>query len=412
MTHKIFTLLCVLSLLGMSTPYDLYAASSPHTSDIQSGQLRAISSYLTRTYTKNTSPLTDAEMREIISEGISWMQSAQEENGHFAYEYVPYEDRYSVDDNIVRQAGALYILGEAVRREKDIDGIDETIEKAISYFETLSKTGTYDGKTFRCIVEKTTSKRCKLGATSLALIGTLSYVDAFPEKKTEYKHLIEDYRTYILAMQKESGGFREVYRTDTKTPLEKESSFANGEALLALVRTYTYEESGDVKDAIDAAFNYLKVQPYDANLYLWIMAAVKDMETFWPSDVYTTYAREFTKWRLDYGVKHPRTRNYCAYAEGLASAASILKNEPIYTALRREIDIRNRSHQALQLTDTDTMRIIQTPDGLALKTLETPGLALGGFLVSDAEPSQRIDFTQHCLASYIQTLVDLDGNEL
>ncbi len=138
--------------------------------------------------------LTDKEMQDVIRNAVGWMETSQESTGHFAYEYFPYEDRYSTEDNMVRQTGSLYELGEIARRDKNhVYKIDDTINDAIKYFEGLSKKGSYGGKNFRCIADKAGSSTCKLGATSLALLGIIGFTEGYPDQAKKYEALINDY---------------------------------------------------------------------------------------------------------------------------------------------------------------------------------------------------------------------------
>ena len=64
-------------------------------------------------------PLTDEEIDDIMAAGINWLKRSQEDNGHFLYEYSPLSDAYSQDDLMVRQTGALYILGEVLKKDQE-----------------------------------------------------------------------------------------------------------------------------------------------------------------------------------------------------------------------------------------------------------------------------------------------------
>ncbi len=393
-----------------STPFSLQAEE---VDESLLEQLPAISSYLARTF-RQTKELTDAELRDSITAGAGWMTKSQEPNGHFRYEYTPYEDTYSTDDNIVRQTGALYILGELFREsQNDSLKLGTPITRAITYFEGLTRHE--EDTAIACIRATEVSSRCQLGATSLALIGLLSYVEEMPAKERTYAELISGYGAFILGQQKENGGFRNGYRFGVRTQAEAESPFSNGEALLALVRLYHFNPSGEVKEAILQAFTYLKAQPFDANLYLWIMAALKDADGILEKDTYTTYVNDFTSWRID-GSKASSgpIRNYCGYAEGLASAVSILQNSPTVdvTGFKKELHTLNARHVFVQLTERDKVRVLREDGTLILRTLPKPVRALGGFIVSDTEPTQRIDVTQHCLGAYVHTLVDINGEQL
>jgi hypothetical protein len=410
--------LCAVLLISLAfTPFSSVRAEEPDIAQLQA-KLAALSDHLARLTARTLieSALSHDRMREVIEEGVAWLLSAQENSGHFSYEYVPYEDRYRDDDNIVRQGGALFALGEVYRRQKEKDPrIEEGIIRAAEYFEGISITGKKESISFRCVANGERSSQCKLGATALVLAGLLGYVEGKEEVSPAYKTLIRDYTNYMLASQKKEGGFSNVYRTQGGFA-EEESPFSNGEALLALVRAYQYQKDDEVKRSIDDAFVYLEPKEYDSALYLWIMAALKDMQKLWPHDAYVQYARDFTSWRIALAPRTPKDRNYCAYVEGVASAYSVLETQPQrgeLAQLHTELDMWNAYHASLQLHSNDLYRVVTDAQGkLSLKTLAQPQLAEGGFLTAQSNPTQRIDFTQHCVSAYTQTLVEIDGQEL
>ncbi len=358
--------------------------------------------------------LTNMELRTSVEMGIEWTKNAQEPSGHFNYEYIPYENRYRDDDNIVRQAGTLFVLGEMLKRDGgDPYKVGGTMQKAIGYFATLSKKGTYNGKTFRCVTKSKTSTRCDLGASSLALIGILDLVEASPERLPQYQSLITDYHTFILAMQKENGGFRNRFMTNTRAQDDTESPFSNGEALLALTRAYQFKANIETKEAITKAVTYLKAQPYDNNLYLWIMAVLKDIEKVDPALASVTYVHDFTLWRIERGKgTHVSNRNFCAYTEGVVSALSVLKGktpDATYTKILQEAEYGLRKNRTLQLTEQDETRAFVQTGVLTTPSLANIERALGGFMTAEDEPTQRIDYTQHCVSAYLQMLMDVRG---
>lgn len=420
--HKTITLFLLTATVFFSLHIDsAFAVSEKEEIEKLTEQFDALNAYVARITTvwnpATQKPVRHEEVRQSVISGVSWLVQSQEESGHFAYEYVPYEDAYKNDDNIVRQAGALYALGEVARKSKtenkDTNG---AIEKSIGYFQTLSQEHEFEGSDIRCIQKSERSKICKLGATSLALVGILGYVEANPKKAKEYEDLIDGYVSFILKAKKEKTGFRDQYEVGEGFRGNTESSFSNGEALLALVRYYNYKQNGDVKKVIDETFIYLKVQPYDANLYLWMMASLKDMHVLWPSDAYTTYGKAFTLWRMNMMQSaHASSHNYCAANEGLASAYSLLReNMTVAEAkkLRTEIDFWNTKNIGLQIGLTEKLRVVNEEGKLLFKTIRSSEKSGGGFLTSEKVPTQRIDFTQHCVNTYLQTLIDIDGQTL
>jgi hypothetical protein len=382
------------------------------------GQLYALSTYITRTFIKPyATPLADEALRDIIRESDAWFENVQEESGHFRYEYVPYRKELLEDDNIVRQAGALYALGEIARRDSSnsIDN-DATIENAIAYFESVSRKDTFEGVSFRCIAANRSSTLCQLGATSLALAGILGYLEKHPEKRGQYEVLVEDYASFILAMKMPDRGFRQQYRVEGRSQVETESPYFNGESLMTLVHYYEFNPREDVREVVGDTFEHLREAPFDGALYLWIMAALKGMEELWPNTEYVSYAKAFTDWRIaEVRPFRGTDRNYCAFTEGLASAYSVLRDhldENERVSLISELDYWLNKDAALEIKEADRYRIVAENGAPTFGILEEPRFAVGGFLTAEDEPTLRIDFTQHCIGAYLQVLVDVRGGHL
>ncbi len=362
-------------------------------------------------------PLNSEELQQTVKNGLNWIYNSQEESGHFRYEYAPFWDRYIDDDNIVRQAGALYVVGEiAIRDENKIFNLRGPMEKAVSYFETKSKDGEFNGKNFRCILK--TETKCTLGGTSLALIGVLDLVEAYPDSLNKYAGLIEKYKNYILAMQVSGKGFRDSFYFDREQST-KESSFSNGEAFLALVRYYQYVSQTEIKTVIEESFAYFdKIYrgKWDSNFYLWGMAALKDWYALFPEEEYYTFTKDYTDWRIDAQQKARGTsHNKCAYIEGVISAYSVLEKKSSDKEKEKyleEIDFWLLKSRDLQVKKSDTVKIGFNNGKLRVVKMKSSAKAVGGFLTGYDEPFQRIDFTQHCVSGYLQKLVDIDRKSL
>ncbi|MCK5027890.1 MAG: hypothetical protein KAS07_05720, partial [Candidatus Pacebacteria bacterium] len=341
-------------------------------------------------------------------------KNAQEENGHFRYEYVPYENKYLEDDNIVRQAGAMYVLGEVLRRDtNNTYDLKENVERAALYFEKLSLKDEYEGRQLQCVVGKKGSRTCVLGTTSLVLVGLLDLVERYPSLAEEYAEIIDEYAEYLVAMKKEDTGFRNYYYVGREEQSDKESSFSTGEALLALVRYYRFHPTDEVKQVIDNTFEYISSEEvsFDFGLYLWAMAALKDLNEIDSQERYVSYVQDYTDWRID-GFQHRRgsTHNMCAYVEGVISAYSVLEpnvKEEQKEKYLNEINYWLGQSAKLQITEEDTDRLIYEDSTAHFATLADPDQAIGGFLTGERELTQRIDFTQHCLNSYVQRRDDM-----
>ncbi len=409
-------LLCVFLALPMCAFGQTASVQNTFTSPQE--QLAALTQELKRIGYQNDPalirPLSSQEIDTILDAGITWLSNAQEDTGHFKYEYVPYENRYLADDNIVRQTGALYILGEISKKDtQHVYDLQNTMIRTAKYFERLSEKGSFNNQTFRCIVDGGGSHSCKLGATSLALIGMLDFVETYPQYQSTYRSLITDYANFILAMKKKDAGFRNVFNTNLMSGPDTESSFSNGEALLALVRYYQFKPDTTLKGVIDDVFEYIRTDvPFDTALYLWATAAVKDMDMLWHNDEYFAYIKSYTDWRVE-GFSNFRstTHNMCAYIEGVVSAYPVLASRLNHDELQKyrdEIDFWLSKNSQLQITAKDTVRLRNTRE-ISFTQLENPHQALGGFLTGSDELTQRVDFTQHCLSSYAQKLIDIDN---
>lgn len=405
-------------VVALLLPFSVINASEEDEMLHLEAQLGAIIEYLDRRNGKPNDALSHDELRRAIDGGVAWLLNAQEANGHFKYEYVPYEGRYNDDDNVVRQAGALYVLSEVYRHQTDKNPeVAEAIESSMLYFQSLNKSAEKDDGDFSCAVDPKNGRDCRLGTISLVLTAVLGYVEAEPDKVILYRDLIDDYIAFILTAKKPEEGLRDKYRVGVGWQ-SKESSFSNSEALLALVRYYQFEPREDVKEVVDDTYDYLAGQEYDSNLYLWMTAALKDMVELWPDKAveYGIYAKNFTDWRVGRSAYHKNThRNYCAYTEGIVSAYSVLEGTNIVdeqALLREEIKYWNARNETLQINRTDLFRLTNYDNVLRLSLLDEPNVAHGGFLTSHTNEVQRIDFTQHCVSAYLQTLVDIEGESL
>ena len=398
-------------ILGFSTAA---AAHSPeHELNLQ---LEAIIHYLERNYLQ-PAHLTNEQIEDVLIDGTDWIVAAQKDDGSFSYEYRPFEDLHTADNNMVRQAGTFYSLAEVYKYQTDKDEeYEEAIVAAIDYFEGISARGEGESGDFLCIKNGRSSTKCELGTTALTLLGILSYLATDPDSSAEYEKLAEDYLAYIMEARLDDRGFSNKFHTSDGFS-DQESSFYNGESMLALVRYYQYDPQPAIQETFDEVFTYLaSVETFETPLYLWMMAALKDSQKLWPNDAYLTYATDFTRQRLD-AEKFRRSSgvNYCAPLEGLASAYSVLEGEmttDFEFDLDESIDFWLAKAAQLQLHRDNPYRLVKQDGVLELLVAENSTLAHGGFLTTETELKQRIDFTQHCISAYLQKQVDIDRVEI
>ena len=76
-------------------------------------------------------------------------------------------------------------------------------------------------------------------------------------------------------------------------------------------------------------------------------------------------------------------------------------------------EFRKRKHTVIiTIKEKDVFRIIKDDERVYFGEITETQRAFGGFLTDETNLTQRIDFTQHCLNSYLQKLVDIDGETL
>jgi hypothetical protein len=365
--------------------------------------------------------LTSTEIQEIIKDSVSWFSAAQTSKGRFNYEYMPYWDRYVSDDNIVRQSGAFYVLGEIMSHDKNNKysvQLKEMMEKAMVYFKEQTISGEFNGKKFNCVVK--TENKCTLGTSALVLTGMVNLIQEYPELNKDYGSLADGYAQYIVAMKMEEKGFRGNFNADNDEQSDSESPFYNGEGFLALVRYNEYKPSTEIGIVIEDAFAYfddLYTKSPDNDFYLWGMAAIKNLYAKNPDEKYFNFVKKYTDWRIkQYKQKRVSGHNYAAYIEGVVSAYSVLKDSVTKeenSVYLEEINFWLKRTSQLQVKRTTqlTVKFNDSNDSYHLK-LKNEKKAVGGFLTGYNEPFQRIDFTQHAVNAYLQKLVDIDGDSL
>lgn len=361
--------------------------------------------------------LNSQQLLTVIKTSVEWLKQSQEENGHFHYEYMPFLNRYIQDDHIVRQAGTVFILSEVLKLDqKNQLNLKETVEKGLKYLDNNSNDGNFNNLSFRCL--KLRDSECTLGGSSLILISLVNLVEKHPELTNQYSSLIEQNLNFILAMKLPHKGFRASYYLDGNQN-ETESDFYNGEALLALTRYYKKNPTTEIKNIIDQSFDYFNNyygKAWNNNFYLWGMAAIKNLNALEPQDKYFQFTKNYTNWRISgYKNKRNTSHNVCAYIEGVVSAYSILEkklSETEKNSYLEEINFWLSKSKNLQIKKGDKITVKLNKNSTQKLSLKKPSQAIGGFLTGLNEPVQRIDFTQHCLSSFLQKYVDIDKQSL
>lgn len=328
-----------------------------------------------------------------VDAAAAYLGRAQKEDGFFLYEMQLVPTRLSKRDNIVRQAGAAFGLGQYVKVFPERKQAISVLKKAI---QGLAKNSMpfESGR----LVHKFQKNR-PAGASALALLAAL-YHDMGTKSKT-FTSEIQGWRDGLLALQKENGGIKRDPNTDEESP------YYNGETWLALTEYLNYDPNNRaVKAAVEKLEKYLLKKHTDSptvQIFHWAMqaAAKRYQQTKNPN------LRDFMihqiKWLFEKRYpKHRPHMNGCFVAEGLVPVYKTLDEDPLFAVhaekvRQRVVDVMN---DVADLQIKEGQQQLAFDAGVTLNVPYLPDYA-GAFIAGKHRPTIRVDFTQHCLSAML-----------
>ena len=299
--------------------------------------------------------------------------------GRFFYEFDFLLSRFTADDNIVRQAGAGFILNQFLY-ESGKPAFIEPAARTIAYYAAKSVPHG-DGQ---IISEDGTLAGGRAGALALALLAELYHTRA---TGTDFRpDLRLDWLQGIAAQQLANGGIAQ------RPGDSSEDSYATGESWLALAHYLDLFPKTAEAEAVLVPLEALVMEKYlatsDRMFAHWgMMAAAQRLAS--------GFIREMVP------VTNP-TANACAILEGLAAAAGAVANggDPALA-----IELRARLDHDLPVSLALQIEALQTQVSFgADRFYEDPKLAnfVGAFRNGHYILRTRIDFTQHCLSALLR----------
>jgi UDP-N-acetylmuramoyl-tripeptide--D-alanyl-D-alanine ligase len=189
--------------------------------------------------------LTRDVLQRSLSLQTQFLRKHQRPEGNFDYEYDFSSQQLSSDDNEVRQAGALWGLVLAYAHEPNVAardvGLRAQIERGLAFFEEHSR----QKKGRRCIAYPGASQG-STGTVALVALSHIDYLRAAPpeltaEARDVHRARLAGYLRQLERSLRPDGLWHSQY--DVKgcaAQGEASSSYADGEALLALVKAAKY----------------------------------------------------------------------------------------------------------------------------------------------------------------------------
>lgn len=338
-----------------------------------------------------------------IDSAAAYLVAAWSPQGQFRYQHDFLSGQDSNRNNLVRQAGAAFALGEYLLYEKASverrSGVANTLRQVLMRFHKDSiEWGGGQLLTFNGDPDQ-----AKSGATALALVAGLFYRRATGDESVG--DWLEAWLQGLLSQQDSDGNFRSLPRRRGHSP------YANGEIWLALAH-YQKDFSSDrrVQLALQRATDRF-IEQYGGNpevgFFHWGVMAASQLFSQGGDRRLRDFVRSQVNHYLD--VMRPRVSadgNSCYAVEGLANARRLL----VSTAGSRELDRLDRRIEAemrknLALQIRPGQQRIDLGKGRYLAVPELADYA-GAFLDGRWRPQARIDSTQHCLSALLKVATD------
>ena len=371
---------------------------------------------------------------ERLRRAVDYLLASQLPSGFFRYDFDFLADRAAEGDNIVRQAGAAYILAEYYLHARDrrvrlaveatlktSDGLSRPIGKrwlqsALERTGLLSlPIGRYklragldrmgllylprgDGKV---ISQDGRYGTAYTGATAVALLAELQYYQATRDNR--FGELRSAWVKGLVSLWIPGRGFRITPDSIDDSP------FFDGEVWLALAyhqELFPADQSvAALLKPLDAYLMKRYASEVSTGFYQWGTMAAARRFTVTSDARYVSFIRTQAQTFLEAPRRDSwRGDNSCAEMEGLATAARVLRaqkdpDRALLERLQARIDADMESNRRLQIPPDATRMAFA--DGVYVSSPRLREFS-GAFLAGRFRPHTRIDDTLHCMSALIK----------
>lgn len=339
---------------------------------------------------------------DAIGRLAEYMIYRQRPTGFFTYQFESSKDRYTAEENYVRQAGAATAMALHAR----VSGKSASAAAAsIAIDRELLGWTAVPGRDDAAFL-RTPDERNKLGVTALCTLAMIDHPDS-----AKYADRREKLINGMLWLQRPSGMF--VTAFPPAVELESQDYFP-GEALLAMARHYQESPSAKVLEAFDLAHGfyrgYFRESPSPA-FVPWQVQAYSIMAQLTKRKDFADFVFEMTDWLASMQM----TKTDCewpdlwggvsayqkgrsgvstaAYLEGFADALDLARQiGDVERTKRYEPVVRDAARFVLQLqVRPEEAYFVRSPHDAVWGIRTAPGLNL-----------LRIDHCQHALVGLIK----------
>lgn len=352
-----------------------------------------------------TQRLTPEMIDRSIALAGEYLINNQLPDGRFRYEFNFVENREVDSSNSVRESGALWGLA-AWNRKHPTPRAAAAIERGLAFFRAHEKR-TATKLTYPTYPGERYVKTNMLGLLILALVDYTQSEGIGDNERHDARKQLERYVPFLLSLRRADGHFAGVYEPDTGAGVGRSNPYADGEALLALLRAAPLLGMQDLREQLDESA-YIMYQDYvvrarvadaDSDLtkgfYQWgSMAFFELHELGWDDE--NRFARrtvELAHWMIDVHQTLRRTRNTAYAHEGIAVAYE----------LARRLDDRKSMEKFRGVMEEAFLKLMSwqvggpIPNEFLLQHPTQDPRAVGGVMNGASDPVLRIDVTQHQL---------------
>ena len=357
--------------------------------------------------------IDEAGLRRSLSLAADHLCAQQTGEGLFRYEVDVLTGKENPHDNMIRQVGAFWataLLATHPQARLDPERRARVEQTFLRMHQWIQKrTHPLPGHPEARIVDL--NGQVQTGGLALIALGYLERVAAGDE---QYRPALRGLLATLAAARGPSGLFRDVYSSSRRTFSKRANPYADGEALLALAKNRAVLGDHAWDEVLDAAAPRLRDRWYKSTetderkgFYQW-----GTMAFYWFARSHPDAARSWQDLILKYAdwqvLEHKtlsRTRNTSYAVEGLATAFAVASARGDRTRLRTlrytilKSQARLISAQIGHPLNKHNPFVRRIP-----KARRTSRRLVGGFLNGHADPSLRIDVTQHAIHSILLTL--------
>ena len=346
--------------------------------------------------------VTSERIEEAIASIADYMIYRQLDSGLFTYQYEPALDRYSDEQNLTRQVGAVGALALHASYSKKAASYAAT-DLGISFHRRgVSPIPGHDDAAFLA----TADGRNKLGVTALYCLALAYHPDA-----ARYADLRERLVAGMLTLQRPSGMFVTAFPPAHSIQAQE---YFPGEALLAMAHQYTLKPSGTILDAFHQALEfyseYFRRQSSPA-FAPWQIQAYALMAKHSKRSDYSGFVFDLADFLIERQLTPANCRwpemwgGIAAYTEGRAGVSTAAYLEGLADALdlaqwANETQHLKRYEAAVRLATRFVLQLQIRPEEAYF--IRSPQDAVGGIRSTPTLNLLRIDHCQHALVGLIK----------